>query len=179
MRSPTIAKNYAEALFQAAEATGDTAHFAAAIEGVAGAIEAEPTIRMMLETPRVPKPRKAELLAKALKGKVADSFVRFLGAVIRRGRQGLIPLMRDQYLALVDVKLNRVHAGVTLAKPADKKLQDEIKKRLTEVMGKEVIPHLHEDPAILGGAIVRVGDRIMDGSLRRRMVALRRQMLKG
>jgi len=177
LRNPTIAKNYAEALFQVSEAAGETSHFAVVFDGVAGAIETEPKIRMMLASPRVPKPKKAELLAKALKGKVADSFVRFLGAVIRRGRQGLIPLMRDQYLALVDVKLNRVHAGITLAKAADQKLQDEIKRRLGEVMGKDVIPHMHEDPAILGGAIVRVGDRIMDGSLRRKMVALRRQML--
>ncbi|HEY2824024.1 MAG TPA: ATP synthase F1 subunit delta [Gemmatimonadales bacterium] len=177
MRPVTIAKNYAEALFEAGEADGQTAKFALAIEGVAGAIEADETIRLMLESPRVPKPKKADLLAKALAGKVADPFIRFLGAVIKRGRQGLIPLIRDQYLALVDVKMNRVHAGVTLARPADQKLQDEIAKRLSEVMGMEVIPHLREDPAILGGAIVRVGDRIMDGSLRRKVVALRKQML--
>ena len=177
MRNPTIAKNYAEALFAAGEADGQTARYALAIEGVAGAIEADDTIKLMLESPRVTKPMKSELLARALKGKVADTFVRFLTAIVRRGRQGLIPLIRDQYLALVDIKLNRVHAGVTLAKPADKKLQDEIAKRLSEVMGKEAIAHFREDPAILGGAIVRVGDRIMDGSLRRKVVALRRQML--
>jgi F-type H+-transporting ATPase subunit delta len=177
LRNPTIAKNYAEALFAAGEQDGQTVKYALAIEGVAGAIEADETIRLTLETPRVTKPMKAELLSRALKGKVSDTFIRFLGAVIRRGRQGLIPLIRDQYLALVDIKMNRVHAGVTLAKPADEKLKHEIAKRLSEVMGKEVITHLREDPAILGGAIVRVGDRIMDGSLRRKVVALRRQML--
>jgi F-type H+-transporting ATPase subunit delta len=45
------------------------------------------------------------------------------------------------------------------------------------VTGKEVIPHFREDPAILGGVILRLGDRILDGSVRRRMMRLRRQLL--
>ena len=79
----------------------------------------------------------------------------------------------------VDEKFDRVHAGVTMARQPDKKLQAEVKKRLTTVLGMEVIPHFREDPGVLGGVIVRVGDRVMDGSIRRRMKVLRRKMLSG
>jgi F-type H+-transporting ATPase subunit delta len=44
-------------------------------------------------------------------------------------------------------------------------------------MGKQVLPHFHEDPAILGGVVVRVGDRVFDGSVRRKMTVLRRALL--
>jgi F-type H+-transporting ATPase subunit delta len=103
--------------------------------------------------------------------------VRFLAALIKRGRQGLIGPVAKEYLGLVDVKQNRVHAGVVLARAPDEKLQKAIASRLSAVFGKTVVPHFREDRAILGGVIVRIGDRVMDGSLRRKLVSLRRQML--
>ncbi|HKI94659.1 MAG TPA: ATP synthase F1 subunit delta [Gemmatimonadales bacterium] len=179
MRPATIAKNYAEALFAAGEQSGDTARFASLIEAVAGAIEADDRIRLVLESPRVPKATKSGLLRRALEGKAPVVFVRFLDAVVRRGRQGLIPDISRQYLALLDVKLNRLHAGVVAARMPDAALQGEIAERLSAVFGKEVIPHFREDPALIGGLVVRVGDRVLDGSVRRKLLRLRTQMLGG
>ena len=64
-----------------------------------------------------------------------------------------------------------------MAREPDMALQEVVKSKLSEALGKEVIPHFRSDPGILGGLIVRVGDRIMDGSVRRRMVTLRRKLL--
>jgi F-type H+-transporting ATPase subunit delta len=177
VREPTIARNYAEALFTSGERTGSTDLYADLLEAVAGAIDADDTIRVFLESPRVPKAKKQEILTKAMKGYAPEQFVRFLAAVVKRGRQGIFPAIATQYLALVDKKFNRVHAGVTMAREPDLALQDVVKKSLSDVLGMEVIPHFRSDPAILGGLVVRVGDRIMDGSVRRRMVTLRRKLL--
>ncbi len=84
-----------------------------------------------------------------------------------------------EFQTLLDVKSNRVHAGITLARRADPALQQEIVQRLSEALGKTVVPHFREDPALLGGLVVRVGDRVIDGSVRRRVVSLRRQLLGG
>ena len=177
MREPTIARNYAEALYASGERTGSTELYANLLEAVAGAIEADDTVRDFLESPRAPKAMKQEVLARALKDYAPEVFVKFLAAVVKRGRQGIFPAIAKEYLALVDKKFNRVHAGVTVAREPDLALQDVVKSRLSEVLGKEVIPHFRSDRAILGGIIVRVGDRIMDGSVRRRMVTLRRKLL--
>lgn len=177
MNAPTVARNYAEALFEVGERSGDTERFADLIEAVAGAMAADETIRVVLESPRVPKAKKEALLAQALEALAPPPFVRFLAAVVRRGRQGLLAGIAEEYLKLVDVKFNRVHAGITLARDVDAALQRDIKAKLTAVLGKEVIPHFREDPGIIGGVIVRVGDRVMDGSLRRRILKLRKQML--
>ena len=179
MRETTIARNYAEALFELGERTNESERFGDLIEGVGGAIEADESIRVVLESPNVTKAAKQGLLARALKNRAPDSFVRFLTAVIKRGRQGIIPAIARQYLELLDVKFDRVHASVVMSRTPDKELQNAVKKSLSEVLGKEVIPHYREDPGILGGVIVRVGDRVMDGSLRRRLKVLRRQMLAG
>ncbi|MBI3983173.1 MAG: ATP synthase F1 subunit delta [Gemmatimonadetes bacterium] len=179
MREPTIARNYAEALFAAGERTGDTVRFADLLDAVAGAIAADKRIQLALETPRVPKTRKQELLRSALARRAPEPFIRFLAGVVKRGRQGLFGAISVQYQALVDVKLNRVHAGVTLARAPDQALVAEITRRLREITGKDVVPHVREDPRIIGGVVVKIGDRIMDGSVRRRLAVLRRQMLGG
>src|SRR5436309_1377380 len=119
------------------------------------------------------------LLARAREDVAPPQFVRFLQAVVRRGRQGLIGQMSQEYQGLVDVKLNRVHAGVTLVEEPDDRLEQQIVARLTEAIGKDVRAHFRAERSILGGVIVRVGDRIFDGSVRRKLATLRRRMLTG
>ena len=177
MRSSIVARNYAEALFTLGEQSGQTEQFAGLLEALAGAIEADDRVRTAMESPRVPKARKASVLRSALEAHAPEAFLRFIDAVVKRGRQGILGAISHEFNALVDVKFNRVHAGVTLAREPDAALLDDIRRRLSEIMGKEVIPHVRHDPAILGGILVRVGDRVMDGSLRRKIARLRRQML--
>jgi F-type H+-transporting ATPase subunit delta len=178
VRELTIARNYAQALFELGERHDETERYADLMEGLAGAIEHVPAVRTALESPRVPKPKKQEILTGALQKYASEPFLRFLKAVIKRGRQGILPAISREYLELVDEKFNRVHAGVTLARKPDKKLQEAVRTKLSEVTGKEVIPHFRTDPAILGGLILRMNDRIIDGSLRRKMVNLKRQLLR-
>jgi F-type H+-transporting ATPase subunit delta len=173
VKSITIARNYAEALF----AAGD--EFSDVLDAVAGAIEADERIKTVLESPRVSKVAKGQILERALKGEAPVKFVRFLQAVVRRGRQGLFAEIAQEYQVLLDVKLNRVHAGVTLAEEPDAKAQKQVVDRLTKALGREVRAYFRSDPRILGGVIVRVGDRIFDGSVRRRLTVLQRRMLTG
>jgi F-type H+-transporting ATPase subunit delta len=177
LREPTIARNYAEALFQVGERSGNTELFADLMEGLAAAVESQDRVRQVLESPRVPKKAKQDILARAFSDYAPDAFVRFLVAIVKRGRQGILDSICREYLGLVDDKFNRVHAGITMAREPDRELQELVKDRLSVILEKEVIPHYRTDPGILGGLVIRVGDRIMDGSVRRRMTALRRKLL--
>ena len=181
MKAATVARNYAEALLLAADAkgTGAVETFGRLMDGLAGAIQADATIAIVLESPRVAKAAKGRLLAEALKGVAPVELVRFLQAVVRRGRQGLLVEIAQEYQTLVDQKENRVHAGITLSTAPDETLTRRIVERLTEVLGKEVRAHVKADPGILGGVVVRIGDRVYDGSLKRRLTTLRRKMLTG
>jgi len=181
VKSSTIARNYAQALLLAAEAHGtpEIEHYGRFMEAVAGAVQADERISVALQSPRVSKAAKAALLERALGDLAPPEFVRFLQAVVRRGRQGLLAEIAQQYDGLVDVKLNRVHAGVTLLEEPDARLQKELIERLTRAIGKEVRAHFRADRGILGGVVVRVGDRIYDGSVRRKLAALRRRLLSG
>lgn len=179
MKPATIARNYAEALLEAGEAAGQAERYGQLMDAVAGAVAADERVAVVLDSPRVAKSVKSRLLADALEGAAAPEFVRFLQAVVRRGRQGLLGEIALQYQALVDIKENRVHAGVALPREADEALRRQIVERLGRVLGKEVRAHFRTDPGLLGGVVVRVGDRVYDGSLKRRLNVLRRWMLTG
>jgi len=163
LRNPAIARNYAEALFELSEKTGRAEEYAGLVEAV-------------LMSPRVPKARKVELVGQALKVAPIE-FTRFIQAVVRRGRQLYFADIAREYGALVDAKFNRLRATVSMARQPNQALQDSIRAELSRALGKEVHPTFHVDASLLGGTIVKVGDRIFDGSLRRKMASLRRQLL--
>jgi F-type H+-transporting ATPase subunit delta len=179
VKSTTVARNYAEALLLAAEGKGAIELYGRLMDAVAGAVQADERIAVALDSPRVAKATKAALLERALGDVTPPEFVRFLQAVVRRGRQGLLGEIAQQYQALVDQKLDRVHAGVVLVEEPDALLEKQIVERLTAAIGKDVRAHFRAEPAIIGGVVVRVGDRVYDGSLKRKLAVLRRKMLTG
>lgn len=179
MRDSGVARNYAEALFDIGERAGESERYAELLDALAGAVSADEHIRQVLESPAVAKKARIAIVRRALEGRTPPRFLGWVEAVIRRGRPSLLGVMSREYQALLDIKFNRVQAGITLARKADPALQAEIVARLTTAIGKTVVPHFRENPALLGGVIIRVGDRVMDGSVRHRMVLLRRKMLGG
>ena len=177
MRPVTVARNYAETLFQLGEQTGNAELYGELIDAVAGVVETTPAIGDMLMSPRVPKSEKSRLMGAGLK-EAPKQFVLFLQAVVRRGRGQLLRLIASEYAVLLDVKFNRLRAGVTLARTPDEALRRSIEAGLTKAFGKQVIASFSTDPQLLGGAVVRVGERVYDGSVRRRLTRLRRQLTK-
>jgi F-type H+-transporting ATPase subunit delta len=173
----TVARNYAEVLFDIAGRSGQPERYADLIDAVAAAVQTIPRVQAVLMSPRIPKSEKARFLGAALKSTPRD-FVLWLQALVKRGRQGILREVASEYLALVDEKMNRVRASVTLARQPDEKLRKTIEENLGRQLDKQVIATYLVEPDILGGAIIRVGDRVLDGSVRRRMTKLRRQLLK-
>lgn len=179
MRPVTVARSYAGALLELALKDGDVEGYARAIHELAGWMRQEPRFARFLETPRIRVSEKKAALREALADSVPERFLRFLYVVLDKGRQRLIPHVASEFNGLVDERLGRVHAEITLAAPAD----DDLKKRLEAAIekreGRPVLPRYVVDPAILGGMILRIGDRVVDGSLRRRLRGLRKMLLRG
>lgn len=177
MRDSTIARNYADALFALGERHAQLEPYGAALALVVEVLEQEPRLRLFLETPKVEPSEKKRVLSEALQGQIPPLVLNFLLVVLDKRRQRLIPQIAREYRALLDESLGRLYAEVTLAREPDERTEREIAAELSEALGKTVIPHVQVDPSILGGIIVRYGDRVLDGSLRRRLVTLRRRML--
>lgn len=178
MRPTTIARNYAEALLELANRAKDLRGWGSLIQGVADAMQKDQTLRTFLETPRVDAATKNRILRKALTDRAPAKFVRFIESVVSHRRQMLIPEIAREYIDLVDQAENRMHALVTVASHDDEKMTKLIADRLSAVFAKTVVPHLSVDSRILGGVVIRVGDTVMDGSVRRKLQRLRDRMMK-
>ena len=176
MRDSTIARNYAETLLALARKANALEGWGGMIGEVADAVTRDQRLRHFLEAPQISGPQKSEVIAKAFADRYPRLFVRFLQTLIRNRRQMLIPEIAHEYRSLLDEALGRVHAQVTVAKPTGDEERARIAALLSKSIGKEVVPHLVVNPAILGGVVVRIGDSVMDGSARRRLNALRARM---
>lgn len=175
MRSVTIARNYAETLVALAEAAGALEQWGDMMD-VAAAAFAMPDVESVLMSPRVPRDRKIKLIGEALHD-APRPFVLFLASVVRRGRQMLFGSIADEYRNIVDIKLNRIRAGITMAREVDTAARDALVSRLSAALGKDVIAGFSVDPALLGGVTIRVGDRVYDGSVRKKLAVLRHKLL--
>ena len=177
MRNTTVPRSYAAALFDLGEKHGAHDDLAAGLNTLTQILDSDATVRGFLHTPKIEVARKQEVLRGALGAHVSPLFMNFIMVVLQKRRQRLLRDIARAYGELLDVKMNRVHAQVTLAHEPDDATETRIAAELSRIMGKPVVPHVHVNPDILGGIVVRYGDRIMDGSLRRRLVGLRHSLM--
>ena len=176
MRDTTIARNYAEVLLELARRARDIEGWGAMMRDVAEAVRRDERLRLFLESPRIDDAARNAVLTKAFQDRMPRLFVRFLQTLVDHRRQLLIPEISVEYDTLLDEVQGRVHATVTMAKEPSAADRELIASRLGAALGKTVVPHVTVDSRILGGAIVRIGDLVMDGSVRRRLSALRARL---
>lgn len=177
MRDTSIARNYAEALLALARQANDTAGWGRAVSALGDAVAQDATLRNFLAAPQVSASQKSAILGKALGGQTAPNFVRFVQKVVSNRRQMLLPEVATEYHNLLDEAEGRVHARVTVAREFDAGTRDAIAAALGKALKKTVVPHVTVDPRILGGVVVRVGDTVMDGSVKRKLGRLRDRLV--
>ena len=178
MRDTTIARNYAETLLALATKAGELRGWGAMMNDVAKAMNENPTLKLFLESPRVPAATKNKVLGAALQDRMPRLMMRFLQSLVSHRRQMLIPEIAVEYMNLVDEVEGRIHARVTVARETGAEETSAIAQQLSRMFGKDVVPNVTVDPAIMGGIIVHVGDTVLDGSVRKRLGRLRTNMMR-
>jgi F-type H+-transporting ATPase subunit delta len=177
MRDESIARNYADVLLTLARKADATQEWAGIIHAIAGAIEEDTTLQRFLAAPQVSQDAKIAMLGRGLEGKAPRSFIRFLQKLVMNRRQTLIPEIATAYGNLLDAAEGRVHARVTVSRETSEADVQWMAASLSKALGKTVVPHVTVNPKIVGGVVVRVGDTVMDGSVKRRLEKLRGQMV--
>jgi F-type H+-transporting ATPase subunit delta len=127
------------------------------------------------ENSRVSPAEKAQLVEKALAG--SDPQVLNLARLLlRRGKTSLGPQVKEAFQELSDEAKGIHHATVTSAVPLSSDDVSAVTRRLTEITGGSVVVSTEVDESILGGLVVRIGDRLIDGSTKSKLVALKQQL---
>ena len=177
MRDETVARNYAETLFELARRNESIQEYGDALGMVAGLLEDDSRFRTFVETPRIDDENKKDVIRKVFRDKAPKQVINFVLITIDKRRQTLLREISEEYSLLLDNHLGREHVEVTVARPLDDTTANVVSEQLSKMLGKQAIPHIRVKPEILGGLVVRTGDMIYDGSVRRRLEGLRRRLL--
>lgn len=172
MSQHTVTRRYASALCEEADAAGVLEAVDEDVRMLRQSIESNQPLLRVFESPVIPQDKKDTIIQELLDGRAEDLTVRFLRLLIRKDRETLTKEILDAYQSLRDEQRGIVDAEVTVARP----LPDEDRATLIETLekktGKEIRLHLIEDPDLIGGLVVRIGDRVFDASVRSQLNAL-------
>jgi len=175
MSGSAVSRNYAGTLFDLASRDGSESRFGDLIAKIGEMYDTDPVFSRFLNAPSVALGDKKAALRAALAG-APDLFVRFLMVVLDRRRQSALPAIADGYRELLDSQAGQIRATVTLPYEADDALASVIVEALEVQFGQKMIPEFRTDDRILGGMVVRAGDRLLDASVRQQLEDLKREL---
>jgi len=177
MPTQSIPRRYAEALFHLAEETGDTEAIRADMESIAELLRRTPVLHSLLESPDVSDKEKNAFFESIVKERVKDSTWLFLQLLLRRKRTALIPDILSEYERMEEEKRGIKRVRVVSAVPLKEDEKDLLVTRLHSLTGKTVLMETAVDKSILGGVVVYVDGKIIDGSIRTELEELRNRLL--
>jgi F-type H+-transporting ATPase subunit delta len=164
----TIARPYAKAAFAYARERNAFAQWSTALS-TASAVVTDPQVAKLLFSPRVSPPQLVDLIAGVIGGSLDEHGKNFLNTLAQNRRLGLLPeiaaiyeTLRAEIEQVADVHIS---SAVALDAAQRDRLTSSLKKRLR----REIRLHENVDPSLIGGAIVRTGDMVIDGSLKARL----------
>ena len=176
MREDTVVRSYAETLFELAERHGGVESYGEAAADVAGMLE-ERRVRDFFGTPRVTVEAKKAAIQRALGSSAPPMLVRFLHVAIDKGRQRLIPAIMADFQRLLDRHRGIRHMTVTVAREIDDVEREDLAAQLSSATRATVVPTVRVRPEIIGGVVIREGDTLFDGSLKRQLDVMRRRLM--
>lgn len=174
----SVARRYAEAAFQLAERDGNVEEWLNQLGVLAAAVRDEDLVRR-LENPQVPIDERLEAVHAALGSEAVPQLVNLVRLVLRRRRVETVTNISREFRRLYNRRAGIVEASATSAAELDAEEVAALRSRLEQMTGGKVQLDTQVDPSLLGGIQVRVGDLLIDGSVRGRLERLRNRLASG
>jgi len=179
MARPTVAaRRYAEAAFQLAQRDDALDAWEAGLS-LAARIVADPRVAAAVDNPARPYRDRLATLGKLLKGRVPEGLIKLAGLLAQRGRIDRLPAVEAEYRRLLDRERGVVEARVTSAAALTADETKAVQAWVARTTGKTVNLAATVDESLIGGLTVRVGDTLLDASVRGRLERLRTELLTG
>ncbi|MBC7324753.1 MAG: ATP synthase F1 subunit delta [Moorella sp. (in: Bacteria)] len=171
MSSQTVARRYARALFDIGREKGTLAAYAAALEDISRVLATNVELRRVLYHQLIPVREKQRVMDNLFPE--ADPLLRnFFHLVLAKGRERDLPAIAVQFRRLVDQEDRILPVEVYTAAPLSAEVINSLKGRLAAVTGQNIRLQTRVDPALLGGLVIRLGDRVLDASLKKKLELL-------
>lgn len=173
----TIARPYAEAVFELAKQESQLGAWSDALK-FAAVVARDGRMKAMLSSPRVSHEQKLDLLLSTAGSGMSEAGKNLLRLLLRNGRAEILPDISTLYEELKERDEGVLEASVASAFAlTDDQLQKLVAK-LEDRFKRKIVARATVDPALIGGAVIRVGDEVLDGSVRGKLDAMAAALTK-
>jgi len=173
----SYARRYSQAIFRMALENKDINRWQSDLRKVAGLMR-DTALLSLVNNPQISGEEKSQNLKQRL-GDVNPLAIKLVLLLAAKGKLAALDDVAEEYQVLVDdyrgIEGTEI-AEITTAIPLDNDYQMKIAQRITDIVGKPVLLRSKVDPAIIGGIIIRVGDKLIDGSIRSKLAALKKDL---
>ncbi len=179
MKNTILANRYAKALFSVAQEENALDEYAKSLTEIATTMSTMPEFKDGVTNPLYPVDVRCKVMAHVAKAMGATQVVmNFLDLVIHKKRAAYLPEIAEAFQILIDTQRNICQGTVVTAMPLTMELNDKLQAALEKITGKKVVLSTKIDPSIIGGIIAKVGDLVLDGSIRSQLQGLK-ESIKG
>jgi F-type H+-transporting ATPase subunit delta len=168
------ARRHARAAFQIALERNELDIWKGDLERLTQAVK-DPLLFAFLENPKVHFESKAKVLRQGLAG-VNPMVINLALLLVSRGRLNIINDVAQDFERMVDEKKGIAHADVTTAVSLSSDDENKLARRLGDIIGSKVVVSTDVAPEIIGGLVIKVGDKLIDGSTKSQFTALKKSM---
>lgn len=181
MANSRIAKRYAKALLEIAEESKKLDKITQDIQTIDSLIKISRDIQLFLKSPIIKEEKKKEIIREIFSdGKIDPVTLRFILLLVDKNREGLLHDITKAYQDLYDEKMGIVNAEVVTVIEIDEDEKKKVEQKILELTGANKVKATYKvDPTIIGGIVIKIGDRVYDGSIRRKIYLLREQLIYG
>ena len=171
-----LASKYAAAIFEIAKEENKLDGYDKDLGRVRADVFDIPEAVKFFQNPLIPQQAKKDLLKRAFDKEISETVMNFLMLLVDKKRIGVFNEIYDIFTSLKNKEQGILIADVTSAFPLSKKQQDALVRKLGNLTGRKVKVRTHKDESILGGLIVKIGDKRIDGSAAGRLRSLRNSL---
>ncbi|KZK74880.1 MAG: F0F1 ATP synthase subunit delta [Pelodictyon luteolum] len=176
MSSVIASRRYAYALLSAADEGGFLEEVTAEMDMIGETLAGSRDLVRVLASPLINGDRKTHILEEIFRGRVGDRMMRFLSLIARKKRAGILRGIASEFKVLLDEKNGVVNVDVTSATELSGEQAKELANGLAAYTGKKIRARMALDAELIGGVSVKIGDTILDGSIRHQLQLLRRTL---
>ena len=178
MSASIVARRYAQAVLELGDDASALDGFVQDTDALATAWKGSPELRNALENPLISHPAKKAVMADLATTLGVSPTIRDLALLlVDRRRARVLPTLSETLRKLVDERKGLVRAEVTAAATLPEAYYARLQSQLEKITGMRVVVERKTDPALIGGVVTRIGDRVFDGSIRARLNAMRDALL--
>ena len=180
MTGSKISKRYAKALLSLGQEDGNYAEYGENLKEFAGLCADNPEFRKVIGNPVFSVDDRKKVLNAVLEKSAFSEYVKnLLRLLLDKNRIGGIEDVPDNYTRLTDEISNIIRADIITARPLKNEAMDKLDAVLAKITSKTVKTNVEEDESLIGGLVVKIGDLVLDGSVRAQLEGLKESLKRG